>query len=302
MNGLELYRIACLLCAVVLLSLPSFAQPDRVDPESPFAVELQDNGSMVGTISRSVKVGWGEDFGRRIIPLGSIDGDRYADWAVELLRCDTAIGGATPEEVVVYHGVRDGLPPVSSGQRIGPTELGAMTSLLCAGDWDHDGNRDVAVRIQLFNDTSSGNRDFETSRLVIFWGTSTGQFTVGGTTRLECNADMWLGINFAAGNDQTGDGIDDLLVWSTSGLTNNTIVKQPRLWIFAGRPGQRLKDMFGNGNDGPTAGKGWWRRPWAEIWLPYRLHDGWTGAPEVLYDMGDISGDGISEIWAFSVQ
>ena len=68
--------------------------------------------------------------------------------------------------------------------------------------------------------------------------------------------------------------------------------------IYAGKRGQRLKEQFGSGDDAPSEGKGWWRRPWAVIWLPAKLDDGWgISGNNSIFDLGDANLDGIGDVW-----
>jgi hypothetical protein len=372
---------------------------------------------MTGTL-RSIKNASGEEYGRRIAPLGDINNDGLNDWAVGRFRSDTLFddivgNGVYPEEFLIYLGERGRLPLVSSGRRIGPDELGVLTSLLCAGDFDADGNRDIVCRFEFIGDTSYANqRGWQTNHLIVFWGDGSGRYGLGDTTRLQCAADIWIGLRSAGAYDLSGDLVDDLLVLGGGGLKNGENIRIPQISIFrggrgrrwgrngvgrtaewfwwsppafnrisnldhdcdgardlalyhddnsipariailygrrdgfpdttslealdlttanghssllsdvtgdgtldllvncgfdqmvrvyAGRPGQRLAEQYGSGNDAPVAGRGWWRRPWAEVWLPYKLHDGWRPAGfSGLFDIGDVTGDGISEIWVLS--
>ena len=68
--------------------------------------------------------------------------------------------------------------------------------------------------------------------------------------------------------------------------------------IYAGKRGQRLEEQFGSGDDPPSEGKGWWRRPWAVIWLAGKLDDAWGGSGYTdILDLGDGNLDGIGDIW-----
>ena len=68
--------------------------------------------------------------------------------------------------------------------------------------------------------------------------------------------------------------------------------------IYAGKRGQRLREQFGDGDDPPVEGKGWWARPWAVIWMPAKLDDGWgVSGYNAIFDLGDANLDGIGDIW-----
>jgi hypothetical protein len=395
----------------------SRAQPERIDPRSEQWRYLPEMGRMTGTL-RSIFTETGEEYGRRIVPLGDVNNDGLNDWAIARLRCDTLINGVLgsqrfPEDVLVYLGVRGGLPSTASGVQVGLSEGAVLTSMLCAGDFDADGNRDIVLRFQFVDDTSFGNsRGFDLNSIAVFWGNGTGEFSLQDTTRLQCESPTWMSIASAGGYDLNGDHIDDLLVWSGNGFKDGRQVdhadlqifrggrgrrwgrngvprtadwywwsppafnrissldhdcdgardlalfndqaaeisrvsilygnragfpdttsvesvtltlanghysifseitgdgsaelvvntgSDERLRIYAGRPGQRLGDQYGSGYDPPIEGKGWWRRPWAEILLPFALHDAWTPAGWApVFDLGSSNGDGSGDMWAYS--
>jgi len=234
------------------------AVPPRVDPRHPSAICLPELGVMYGLFPKCVGAG-GEEYGRQIIPLGDISGDGIDDWIIEHVRCDTAVAwGPTaryPIDILLYHGVRDSLPDSRSAQRIGPTEIGAITSFLACGDWDGDGFKDLAVRIQLINDTSAGNVDrYEIARLVVFWGNASNVYSVQDTTQLQPEANIWIGISQGTGTDLDGDGTDDLLIRNSKGFTDGQPIVIPRLHIFKGHSGQR----WGNNAISRTADWVYW--------------------------------------------
>jgi hypothetical protein len=70
--------------------------------------------------------------------------------------------------------------------------------------------------------------------------------------------------------------------------------------IYAGAPGQRLKDQYGSGYDPPFPNRGFWRRPWVEIPLPNKIDPSWAVAGwGGLLDLGDANHDGIADIWLY---
>ena len=86
--------------------------------------------------------------------------------------------------------------------------------------------------------------------------------------------------------DVTGDGFPELLVG-----------KDGELKIYAGVKGERLKEIYGKGEEKATPNsKHWWNKPWASIWSCYRINPVWQGGPGVP-DLGDIDLDGIHDIW-----
>ncbi|MCC7437107.1 MAG: hypothetical protein IT211_01285 [Armatimonadetes bacterium] len=94
--------------------------------------------------------------------------------------------------------------------------------------------------------------------------------------------------------DVTGDKVPELIT-----LGGN--FEQGRIRIFAGAPGQRLKEQYGSGSDSADrANNRFPLRPWAQIMSPNALHEGWFDWENFLFDLGDVNDDGTSEIVAFS--
>jgi len=239
------------------------AVPPRVDPRHPSAICLPELGVMYGLFPKCVGAG-GEEYGRQIIPLGDITGDGIDDWIIEHVRCDTAVAVRSsaryPVDILLYHGVHDSLPDSHSGQRIGPTEIGAVTNFLACGDWDGDGYKDLAVRIQIYGDTSFGNtKGYDVARCVVFWGNAAGTFSSTDTTCLWGGADGWAGPHTAFSSDIDNDGLDDLMTWNWegAGLTNGVIIPVPKLLIFRGKGGQR----WGHDGRSRAADWQWWNPP-----------------------------------------
>jgi hypothetical protein len=150
-----------------------------------------------------------------------------------------------------------------------------------AVDQDGDGNADVGLFHNMFGTPG-------TARLTILYGRKE---QLPDTNDFETiTLDGAGGFNSIL-SDVTGDGLPEILV-DCGGLD--------MVRIYAGRRRQRLKDQFGSGNDDPTSGKGWWRRPWAELWSAGKLNDGWTGSgfsPPFAYD-GSL--DSVNDIWLAS--
>ena len=402
------------LLLIAVLSHSHAQQPTtRIDPRHPAFKYLPELGRMIGQIKKIAVGTHGENYGSRIYKLGDCNSDGRNDWGVSRLRCDTTFNGAFPEEVLLYHGVKGGLPAVESGQRIGPSELNSQTKILTSGNWDGDAYRDLCVTTTIIGDTSHGNNGFSTARIVIFWGQPDGVYSLADTTRLVMIDDLWLGAITAYSADFDHTGIETLFIFGGGGLDrgtplttnymhffhghshdrwgrNGTLRTPDWSWskytyarvgildqdadghldlveyqdktgsgvygsmtityggasgyfdtndvetvrfdsvhghismfaditgdaapaapellvntgddntcrIYAGKRGQRLKEQFGSGDDPPGEGKGWWRRPWAVIWLPAKLDDGWGisgNAP--IYDLGDVNVDGIRDLW-----
>jgi hypothetical protein len=160
--GQQIVSTSVVLLLVALSVLRS--QPDAAcnmgrgtpDPRNEKVICLPQIGRMEGTLDC---VRGGEQYGRNIYAVGDVNHDGLQDWIVGHLRCDTLIelgpgSHAVAEELLLYRGVRGGLPSGESGERIGPSEVGSVTSYLASGDWDGDGNIDIAISVELYNDTS----------------------------------------------------------------------------------------------------------------------------------------------------
>ncbi len=235
--------IAGLLALTLLTSVAigtAQAQPKRIDPRAGgVVIGLPELGRMYGFMTNRPDL---EEFGCSqvgggITALGDISGDGINDFAVWHRHTDTA---GAPQELLIYHGVRGGLPASTSGQRVRVSEAPSYITLLGSGDFDGDGYGDLVTQVGFSWDTTGGNsRGKTTSRLVIFWNDGYGYFSLGDTTRLECDATMWITIHAGLGCDLDGDGVDDLLVQDYYGLTGGQVVEQARLRIYRGHRGGR---------------------------------------------------------------
>lgn len=230
------------------------------DPRHPLARCFEEIGRMYGLIGKCSS-NQAELYGMSIHPLGDVSGDSLADWIVAHQLCDSLVEASPriPRELLLYKGVRGGLPVSASGERIGPSELGSSTEFLACGDWDGDGYRDIATRIQIYGDTSFGNNGrYGIATLTVFWGDGTGLFTITDTTRLSSGADAWAGPSSALSADLDQDGVDDLMAWDWegAGMTNGQIVPVPKLQVFKGNRGR-----WGHGNTGRSAEWRWWEAP-----------------------------------------
>ncbi len=93
-------------------------------------------------------------------------------------------------------------------------------------------------------------------------------------------------------SDVTGDRVPELLVSAPS---------VDLIRAYAGKPGQRIIEQYGNGTDSlDRLNARYPLRPWAEIWLPNKLHEGWFNSGPLLSDLGDVTGDSADEIWSGS--
>ncbi len=273
LSALGRVRRAMLDCLTVVgavllvLTTVAHAQSTRIDPRSPYVRSLPEVGRMEGTITHVAEETHPESFGNQIYPVGDVNNDGLQDFIVARDRADTAIPvltteyTRTPEELLLYLGVRDGLPTVESGERIGITEIATATTFLAAGDWDADGNRDIACRVEIINDTAAGNPAAPNGRriatVVVFWGDGTGAYGLGDTTRLEGFGIRWLGVDNAAAGDLDGDGIDDLTFRASSGLTAGQLVAQPTLFFYRGH----RRTRWGRAGIPRSGDMFWWTAP-----------------------------------------
>ncbi len=218
------------------------AQPKRIDPRAPGVVTgLPELGRMYGLVNGSGAENFGGSYiggGDGITALGDISGDGINDFAVWHRRTDTA---GAPQELLIYHGVRGGLPASTSGQRVRVSEAPSYITLLGSGDFDGDGFGDLVLAVEIKDDTTAGNvpGGKPVARLVIFWNDGYGYYSLSDTTRLSCESEMWLGIQNGLGKDFDGDGTDDLMVRAYAGFSQGEVVAQPQLRIYRGHRGGR---------------------------------------------------------------
>jgi hypothetical protein len=297
-------RLTTIISIIILLALSGAvtrlrAQSDSPcnqgrsdpDPRNERADCFPELGRTEGSITDCVATFGAEIYGHDIRAVGDVNNDGLNDWIVAHQRCDTAIGvgssGRFPIDLLLYKGVRGGLPSVESGERIGPSEVGSITEFLAAGDWDDDGYRDIAVRIQLYNDTSAGNIDgYDISRLVVFWGNKSGTYTLQDTVRLASEAQAWLGIGPAVSIDIDGDSVEDLLVRNGSGLSHNQVFRQPNVHLYRGRHHER----WGEAGQLNTADWRVWQAPPA--YNMAALDQDHDGASDIVFSVNTSAGVG----------
>jgi hypothetical protein len=244
------------LLMLILWLAPIGAHAQPVDPRTPGACELPELGRMVGTLQSRVG-DIGEMFGMSIHAVGDLNGDSLADWLVLHRRVDTPGLANVAEELLLYYGVRGGLPSIDDSLRIGPAEIGSRTRFIAAGDFDHDGHRDLVLSLELFGDTSGGPIGYDRYRIAVFWGNSQGIFTLADTTQLGNPSPIWLGISGGSTGDVDVDGTDDLLLRAGHTLVNGAVVYTPFVHIFRGRRGGR----WGRGPDSRESTWRWWNPP-----------------------------------------
>ena len=94
-------------------------------------------------------------------------------------------------------------------------------------------------------------------------------------------------------SDITGDRIPELLV-ATGG--------EETLRAYIGLKGQRIEEQYGNGDEPAKPGEEvWWGKPWANIPLVNKLHDGWAAAGwGPIFDFGDGGLNGVDDLWLYS--
>ncbi|MBS1911321.1 MAG: hypothetical protein JST22_04990 [Bacteroidetes bacterium] len=147
-------------------------------------------------------------------------------------------------------------------------------------DQDGDGIKDIVF----YSNTHTG-----TGSLTILYGRSSG---LPDTNELE-TVDLQITNGHASRlMDISNDGIPELVVHCGS---------LEQLAIFVGIKGQRIVEQFGPGLerlDTNRPPERWWTKPFARVWLPYRINDAWPGSTwEAVYDLGDANGDGYRDIW-----
>jgi hypothetical protein len=250
-----------LVMVALVLVAPGGAMAQSVgDPDDPGAVTLKPWGTMHGSIDRCPNANVTEDYAERIFPLGDLNRDGLADFCLKRKACDRRydhFGNARyPRELLIYYGVRGKVPDAASGVRISPAEDGSAVEYLTSGDWDGDGQRDLAVSLTLFGDTSASNsvdgRDIH--RLVILWGQPEGQFSFSDTTQLSCGAEVWITLASAVNIDIDDDGIQDLAVTTAFGFSSGRIVAVPALCVYRGHHGKR----WGREGIGNSFAWSWW--------------------------------------------
>jgi hypothetical protein len=128
-----------------------------------------------------------------------------------------------------------------------------------------------------------------TGGLQVIYGTASGGFP--DTTAIDVLDFTPIIGEASVLSDVTGDGVPDLVV---------SCGKRDVIEIFAGKPGQRLQELYGTGTDSADRATG--RRPvrpWAHLSLPHAINDAWFRSTAA-FSLGDADGDGVDEIWGTS--
>jgi hypothetical protein len=237
-------------------------QPPKTDPRHSYMHCFEPWGVMQGVISKCIRDGETETFGMEVVALGDVNHDNLADFAATHRRCDTLPDTSSlslfPIEVFIYHGVRGGLSDVGSGQRIGPREIFSETRILCTGDWDSDGHRDLLTMIHLHGDTTEqAGHGYHTARIAVFWGSLSGSYSIDDTTRLIAYSDLWINALRAVSADLDGDSVADLVIWGGGGLSQGTPITTAQVHFYRGHKGRR----WGQDGTARTADLQWWTPP-----------------------------------------
>jgi hypothetical protein len=150
-------------------------------------------------------------------------------------------------------------------------------------DQDGDGATDIPLYMNIGGDIGH-------ARLTVLYGSPGGGLP--DTANFQTIALDSCGGVYSLLTDVTGDGSPELLC--NCGL-------QEVIKIYAGREHQRIAEQFGSGHAAPMPGKGWWPRPWAELWTANHLNDGFNGSGfgEIM-NFNDGNLDGINDIWLTS--
>ena len=289
-----------LTTAALLLGQTQTHAQTRIDPRHPSVAYMQEWGTMDGATLKCLP-GWvgetGELFGIQIIPTGDLNNDAMADYIIERTRCDTAFGPdktTRGNELLLFYGRKNKLPTPDEGIRIGPTEIGSISTFLCTGDFDADGFFDIVCSIHLYDDTTEGGEKYDIGMPVVFWGQSNGGYSTSDTTQLPCDAPIWITPKRGISGDFNGDQIDDLFIrGSGSGFASGALVKIPKGHIYAGERGKRWGR---NGRDYSPAQQ-WWYVP-GNNRIEYRDHD-CSGEDDLIFfgGGGNIFGNNIIDVF-----
>jgi hypothetical protein len=149
-------------------------------------------------------------------------------------------------------------------------------------DQDCDGHRDIV----LYHDEST-----TPGHVTVLYGRS-GQFP--DTNEVETISLVGANGHYSLFTDVTGDGVPEL----ATNCGSQEVIK-----LYAGKPGVRLVEQYGSGNDAadPNHGRSY-TRPWASVSLPKKVNpDDWfTSGFEPLYDLGDLNNDAINDLVTFT--
>ncbi|MEZ4783468.1 MAG: hypothetical protein R3F28_05260 [Candidatus Kapaibacterium sp.] len=260
---------------------PAATQPRRVDP-------LEGAGVFTLFGQMSGREGIEEDFGAEIQPIGDCNSDGLNDWIVSRTRSDTEVVHFSslkhPVDVLLYYGVKGRVPDIEEGQRVGVTEINTAHELLASGDWDGDGNLDLALKVQFYNDSTYGVGKSR-FQVIVFWGNREHGYSTLDTSHLYVEGTgAWVSVCSAMSGDFDQNGVSDLLIHSCGyhgslgALPGGETIPIASLHLYMGRRGQR----WGKNERNRIPDWDWWEQP---IWgrLPEKLVDvDCDNAPDLL--------------------
>ena len=248
---LRLLLPALLLFAV--LTAPLDAQPRRINPFNDSAGQFTPLGEI-----------WLErPYGLWLV--GDTDGDDLSDFILQRELRDTVFKDIIStkrrgSELILFRGVRDRVPSVESGQRLGPPQLNVTMDFIGAGDWDGDSHQDIAMKWMQLDDSTYGVEGGGTTQyeLFVYWGNAAGEYSLADTTRLQSRGDAWIYLRNGVSADIDVDGVDDLVLQTGNGrLIGGGKVPGPNMSIFRGHKGKR----WGRDEISRRADWEWWYAP-----------------------------------------
>jgi len=224
--------LSALLSAVVLSTATAQQPQTGVDPKSPFWIWLPQIGTMTADSTMS-------GFGSEIHALGDVDHSGTQDFLVQYTRLDTVFKNyygeglhRNPSEYRLYKGTSAVLPQTQDGIRFTIDGIGAELTFRTSGDWNADGNVDLAFTYPVYSDTN-----FRTARTyaAIFWGNERGEYPPTDTTQLSNGVGSWT-VREMVTLDADNDGIDDIFIRTWGLALNDTgLVSTPKGYLMLGR-------------------------------------------------------------------
>jgi hypothetical protein len=266
--------VAIVLCISVLQGSICLGQENPLNPNY---CEIQPFGTQDGWIIR----GGNEAYGQIIQPVGDVNNDGVADWLVVHNRVDTSFAPRTAKEVLLYYGVRGGLPSPKSGKRIGPKELGSATMFLSVGHFDSDPYPDLVFAEEVFGDTTDGVVGFRPSRVVVYWGNKQGDYSNDDTSHLLNPGRQWLGFySSVKAIDRRQTGLNDILIiWGGATFESGNVRETAHLHLFELPQNER----WGRNGHARTSNWQWWNVPTTDN-IQVMNQDGDFDMDLVLYD------------------
>ena len=283
-----LYLLLPVLLLFAVLTAPLDAQPRRIDPFNDSAGQFTPLGEIwiAGMSSRPPYAG--------LWSVRDTDGDELPDFVLLRELPDTVFKnlGFSPRrgsELLLFRGVRDTVPSVESGKRLGPSQLNVQMEFIGAGDWNGDQHPDIAVKWREWDDSTYGVSGTDQYELFVYWGNEDGEYSLADTTRLQSRGDAWIYLYSGVSADIDLDGVDDLCLQTQNGrLIGGGKVPGPNMSVFRGHKGKRW------GRDGVSrrADWEWWYAP-----LNYRfgeklIDQNCDNAPDIVMYKDRAAGEG----------